>query len=87
MKRAKATIFCLLTIIIVLWFIDYQMRDNLYFDGYKYKKYIDETEKIKKENIILREEVLKNSSYTVIEEKARTRGFQKPQFLMLHSLD
>lgn len=76
MSERQYVLLGLLCLVIALMIGVYTTVSNaLSVRGGEYQRLVDETDKIQKENLLLKEQLLQDEALTTINQKARAKGF------------
>jgi hypothetical protein len=81
--RANIILVLLFCLMFVLWLSNKTIDLNTYFMGIDMYHIQLEAEELQKENILLRNEWLREASYTIIYSKAINMGFTNAQYVVI----
>lgn len=82
-KKEKIVVIILLSIAILLWFINQWLIDQVYIEEVQNVKIQQELLSIKRTNNLLKIELLHVESYQYLYQKAKSQGFIQRQFFFL----
>lgn len=77
----KITIILLTLLIAFMQLVRLDLINNLVPSNMKYVQIQDGIDRVKKEKMLLGEELLRKEAYTYIDEKAKKEGFVKAKYL------